>query len=135
MDELIKNICWTEKLDDFSIHDSEISDQPCSDLNATEQADPTDEQEQLRHQTEISGGTQLYQWPDLQESLAHFDSDDLDARYIFVLVLDGGRDCVIWVGDRSDPEELKAAVSYFPEAEVVSQGREAEAFWDLFPDG
>ncbi len=77
---------------------------------------------------------ELYEWPDLDESLGIFDSQDLLPNSVFLLKLDGIFR-VIWVGHSAAEADLQEAVNNFPNAEIVHEGQETQAFWDLFVHG
>ena len=78
--------------------------------------------------------SELFKFPNLSESLERFDSDDLDCRFVFVLISKKTQ-AWVWVGSQSSQaDECFEAVSALSPV-VVHEGRESSDFWDLFPDG
>lgn len=89
---------------------------------------------------------QLYMYPEMEEPIDMFDSDDLDAAKVFVLYVPEGPRAHVWIGsefaDRLGEDELvQVGASLLRrlgspgKVELEHDGDESEGFWEAFENG
>jgi hypothetical protein len=102
---------------------------------------------------ETSNGThavdaepQLYMFPEMEDPLDMFDSDDLDAAKVFVLFVPDGSRAHVWIGSDftgglSEDELMQVGASLLQrlgcrgKVELEYDGEESERFWEAFQNG
>ena len=132
----VRKLCWSEKLKDPSIDIFyEAPPTAAADVAAVAEL-PTHPREEPSTTQRPEADTELFQYPDMHEPLERFDSDDLDPRGVFALIVRRAR-AWVWVGARVDPAAVDGCLEALSplEAVVVEEGREPAEVWDLFPDG
>jgi hypothetical protein len=95
---------------------------------------------------DVGAEPQLYQFPEMEEPLGMFDSDDLDAAKVFVLYVPDGSRAHVWIGSEftgglSEDELVQVGESLLQrlgspgKVELEYDGDESERFWEAFENG